>query len=49
MNLIKSLSTTTLLRIMSVSKFLREFFSKIDAPVGGTAFFRKQNVNTKKA
>lgn len=45
----KSPSTATLLEIMSVLKFPREFFSaEIDAPVGGATFFRKQSANTKK-
>lgn len=45
----KSPSTATLLEIMAVLKFPREFFSvEIDAPVGGATFFRKQSANTKK-
>lgn len=45
----KSPSTATLLEIMAVLKFPREFFSaEIDTPVGGATFFRKQSANTKK-
>lgn len=45
----KSPSTATLLEIMAVLKFPREFFSaEIDSPVGGATFFRKQSANTKK-
>lgn len=45
----KSPSTATLLEIMAVLRFPREFFSsQIDEPVAGATFFRKQSANTKK-